>query len=215
MGDTNAQAGFRHVLRLVRARSWIVTAAASFVTFYGLDVVATGAGLLLVASGLLTSIGHWQAVTLWAASNVVWGIGLWSMLLANWELLQRTGASTNVLSKAAHDVVARLTASRRWRCAAANVGYISTELAKETPYYAGAAGAALFSDSISAIDALVFLAGANVGASVYGFTLAHGVRLFARRAANENADLQPERRSDLSIPHAESTPMPALDMDRR
>jgi hypothetical protein len=205
------RSGFRHVSRFVRARSWVATIAASFVTFYGLDLIATGAGLLLVAMGLLAGISHWEALALWAVTNVVWFAGLWSMLLANWELLQRTGASTNILSKAAYDLVGRLTASRRWRRVAANVGYISTELAKEAPYYFGAAGAALFSDSITAVDALVFIVGANVGASIYGFTLAHGMRLFARRVEKEAA----EAGSDLPVSHAEGAPVPAVDVDRR
>jgi hypothetical protein len=186
----SAPFGLGSISRFVRARSWIATVAASFITFYALDIVATGAGLLLAASGLLGGISHWQALALWVATNAVWGVGLWSMMLANWDLLQRTGASTNILSKAAHDLVARATASRRWRCAAAHVGYLSTELAKEAPYYLGAAGAALFSDSISAIDALVFLVGANLGAAAYGFTLAHGVRLFARRAGERQPEME-------------------------
>ena len=192
MGSSTASSSFRQLSRFVRARSWIATVAASFVTFYALDFVATAAGLLLVASGLLAGLSHWHALALWGATNVLWFAGLWSMLLANWELLRRTGASTNILSKAAYDVVGRLTTSRRWRCVAANLGYIGTELAKETPYYFGAAGAALFSDSITAIDALVFLVGANVGASLYGFTLAHGVRLFARKVEAHHADLPPK-----------------------
>jgi hypothetical protein len=181
--------------------------AASFVIFYALDLVATGSGLLLVASGLLAGISHWLAVALFVATNVVWFAGLWSMLLANWELLQRTGASTNILSKAAFDLVGRLTTSGRWRCIAANLGYITTELAKEAPYYVGAAGVALFSDSITAVDALVFIVGANVGASIYGFTLARGMRLFTRRVEKET--------SDLPVAHAESAPVAPLDVDRR
>jgi hypothetical protein len=165
MDGACTHSGFRLISRFVRARSWIATLAASFVTFYALDMVATGAGLLLVASGLLAGISHWQALALWAATNVVWGAGLWSMLLANWELLQRTGASTNILSKAAYDLAARLAVSRRWQCVAANLGYVSTELAKEAPYYVGAAGVALFSDSVTAVDALVFIVGTNIGAS--------------------------------------------------
>ncbi len=204
MRGTGTQSGFRHISRFVRARSWIATVAASFVTFYALDFVATAAGLVLAASGLLAGISHWQAVALWVATNLVWGAGLWSMLLANWELLQRTGASTNILSKVAYDFVVRVTPSRRWRCAAANAGYIGTELAKEAPYYFGAAGVALFSDSVTAIDALVFLVGANMGASIYGFTLAHGVRLFARKVGKENA----------APPHAEGTPAAQADIDR-
>jgi hypothetical protein len=205
MRGTGTQSGFRHISRFVRARSWIATVAASFVTFYALDFVATAAGLLLAASGLLAGIRHWQAVALWVATTLVWGAGLWSMLLANWELLQRTGASTNILSKAAYDLVARLTPSRRWRCVAANMGYIGTELAKEAPYYFGAAGVALFSDSVTAIDALVFLVGANLGASIYGFALAHGVRLFARKVEKDNA---------APPPHAEGTPGAPANMDR-
>jgi hypothetical protein len=211
MDGACTHSGFRLISRFVRARSWIATVAASLVTFYALDIVATSAGLLLVASGLLAGISHWQALALWAATNVVWGAGLWSMLLANWELLQRTGASTNILSKAAYDLAARLAVSRRWQCVAANLGYISTELAKEAPYYVGAAGVALFSDSVTAVDALVFIVGTNIGASIYGFTLAHGMRLFARRVEKENA----ETGSGLPVAHAESAPVPAADIDRR
>ena len=210
MNSISAQSSFRLISRFVRARSWIATVAASFVTFYALDMVATGAGLLLVASGLLAGISHWLALALWVATNVLWGAGLWSMLLANWELLKRTGASTNILSKAAYDLAARLSVSRRWQCVAANVGYISTELAKETPYYVGAAGVALFSDSVTAVDALVFIVGTNIGASIYGFTLAHGMRLFARRVEKENAS-----ESSLPVAHAEGAPVPAADVDRR
>lgn len=166
-----------------RARGWAVTVAASFATTYALDFVATGAGLLVVASQLLNGLDYGAALLLLLASYVAWGAGLWAMLQVNWDLLERTGASTNLLSKAAHDVAARLSSSRRWRRVATDVGYISTELAKEAPYYLGAAGAALFTDSISAIDALVFLAGANIGAAAYEFALARGMRLFVRRAA--------------------------------
>ena len=37
-----------------------------------------------------------------AASYVAWGAGLRLSLRANWALLEQTGTSTNVLSKAAH-----------------------------------------------------------------------------------------------------------------
>ena len=60
----------------------------------------------------------------------------------------------------------------------ANRRGIGMVLAKEAPYYLGAAGAALFTESISAVDAIVFLAGANVGAAAYEFALARGLRLF-------------------------------------
>jgi len=119
-----------------------------------------------------------------AGSYVAWGAGMWANLKANWALLERTGTSTNALSKLAYDLFKRATKSRRWRRVATDAGYAGTELAKETPYYAGAVGAALFSESITANDVIIFLGGANLGAAVYEFALAHGVRFFLRRAAS-------------------------------
>jgi hypothetical protein len=205
MGDRNALSGLRHISRLVHARAWAATIAASIITTYALDFVATSAGLLVVASGWLAGITHWQALGLLFATYLVWGAGLWAMMLANWELLRHTGTSANILSKVAHDLVARLTASPRWRRIAAHVGFMATELAKEAPYYFGAAGAALFSESISAIDAIIFLVGANMGAAAYGFTLAHGVRLFARRVA--------ERQPNAPVPvaDADGASIPAVE----
>jgi hypothetical protein len=97
-------------------------------------------------------------------------------------LLLDTGASTNALSKAAHDLMKLRTASLRSRRFAAAVGYTGTELAKEAPYYAGAFGAVLFTDSVSANDAIIFLGGANLGAALYEYGLARLVRAFLRCA---------------------------------
>ena len=80
-------------------------------------------------------------------------------LQANWTLLEQTGTSTNVLSKAAHDLAGLRTRERARRAAAAAVGYVATEVAKEVPYYAGAFGAAF----------------------------AHRLRLLERRAASSSA----------------------------
>jgi hypothetical protein len=100
-------------------------------------------------------------------------------LRANQALLERTGTSTNALSKAAYDLV-----GRRWesaRAVAAAAGYVVTEIAKEIPYYAGAFGAAVLTDTISSNDALIFLAGANLGAAAYEYGLARVTRAFLRR----------------------------------
>jgi hypothetical protein len=165
------------------ARRWVATAAASFVTAYALDFVATSLGLLVVASGLLSGIGFVEALLLLVASYVFWGGGLWAVIKANWALLQRTGACTNILAKAGHDLAVRLGWSLRGRKVAAYVGNTATELAKEAPYYIGAGGFALFTDSVSAVDAIVFLAGANTGAAIYGFALARGLGYFLARLA--------------------------------
>ena len=92
--------------------------------------------------------------------------------MANWVLLEDTGTSTNVLSKAAYDLVKVRTRSGRACKIAAAAGYVGTELAKEAPYYVGAFGVALLTDSVSTNDALIFLGGANLGAAAYEYGLA-------------------------------------------
>ncbi len=59
-----------------------------------------------------------------------------------------------MLSKAAYDLVTLRTGSVRARRARGRVGYVGTEFAKEAPYYAGAFGAALLTETVSANDAL-------------------------------------------------------------
>ncbi len=173
-----------HRLRGVRgAGRWIITLAATIASTYALDAVATAAGLALAASLLLHDLDHAWVLLFLGGSYVAWGAGMWANLKANWDLLERTGTSTNALSKLAYDLFKRATKSQRWRRVATDAGYVGTELAKETPYYAGAVGAALFSESITANDVIIFLGGANLGAAVYEFALAHGVRFFLRRAA--------------------------------
>ena len=155
---------------------WVVTITATAVSTCALDGVATAAGVLLVASGALRGLQHWQTLVLLAASYAAWGAGLRANLRANWTLLEQTATSTNALSKAAHDLTKLRTASVRARRIAAAAGYLGTELAKEAPYYAGAFGAAVLSDSVSSTDAIVFLAGTNLGAAGYEYGLARVTR---------------------------------------
>ena len=170
----------RAAMELSGTQQWLVAVTATIVSTYALDAVATVAGLALVASGLLSGWDKGLVLSFLAGSYVLWWAGLRVNLEANWHLLERTGTSTNLLSKAAYDVVKRRTASARARRFAADVGYVGSELAKEAPYYAGAFGAALVSDAVSANDALIFLAGANIGAGAYEYGLARGVRAFVR-----------------------------------
>jgi hypothetical protein len=109
-------------------------------------------------------------------SYVAWGLGLRVNLRANLALLARTGTSTNALSKVGYD----LARSPRARRIAAAAGYLGVELAKEVRYYAGAFGAALTTAAISASDALIFLAGANLGAAAYEYGLGRATRAFLR-----------------------------------
>jgi hypothetical protein len=150
----------------------VITLAATAISTYLLDAIATAAGLIFVASHLLRGLDLAFVVLFLAITYVAWGAGLLANLRANWALLEETGMSTNALSKAAHDIAKRRTSSVRIRRIASSIGYTGTEIAKETPYYVGAFGAAVFSDSISSNDALIFLGGANLGAAGYEYGLA-------------------------------------------
>ncbi|MEV0129195.1 guanitoxin biosynthesis pre-guanitoxin forming N-methyltransferase GntF [Dactylosporangium sp. NPDC050688] len=163
------------------ARAWVVSLAATAVSAYALDATATTAGVALVASGVLGDLGHRWAVAVLVASYAVWAWGLRANLRANQALLAATGTSTNVLSKAAHDLARRYGTGPRAARVAAAAGYTATEVAKEVPYYAGAFGAAVLTDPVTATGAVLFLAGANLGAAGYEYGLARLTRTFLRR----------------------------------
>jgi len=123
------------------SKRWLITFAATAVSTYALDAVATAGGLLLIWSRSLDGVDSRFLIAFLAASYVLWGAGLRVNLKANWALLEATGTSTNALSKAAYDLVTSRTKRLRARRIAAGIGYVSTELGKELPYYAGAIGA--------------------------------------------------------------------------
>ena len=164
-----------------RTSAWLVTLLATAASTYVLDGFAIALGALLAASGLLAGADRPLLLGFLVATYVVWAAGLRANLAANSSLLERTGASTNALSKAAHDIARARGAGPRARRRAASAGYVATELAKEVPYYASASGAVLVSDAVSAGDAIVFLAGANLGAAVYEYGLARASRIFLSR----------------------------------
>jgi hypothetical protein len=179
--DVQIHAGGPRASSLSRTKRWIITLAATAISTYTLDAVATTAGVLLAVSQLLHGLDHALVLLFLGGTYVAWWAGLRVTLRANWALLEDTGTSTNVLSKAAYDLVKLRTRSARARRIAAAIGYVGTELAKETPYYAGAFGAALLSDSVSSNDALIFLGGANLGAAAYEYGLARGISAFLHR----------------------------------
>ncbi len=174
-------------LILTKWNRWLVTCAAMAVSTYALDFVASGAGLALVASSLLNGVSLHAAALFLAASYVVWAMGLHTNLGANWALLRHNGTSTNVLSKAAFDLAGKWYWSSRAQRVAADTGYVLTELAKEAPYYAAALSAAAFTDFVSAQEAMIFLAGANLGAAAYEYGLARLVRIYLKRRDSQLA----------------------------
>jgi hypothetical protein len=169
---------------LSNRKRWAVSLLATIASTYALDAVATAAGMSLVISNLLLGLDHLPAILFLASTYVVWGAGLRVNLKMNWLLLENTGTSTNVLSKALYDLVGLKSKSLRARKIAAAVGYIGTEFAKEAPYYLGAFGATLLSDSISAKEAIIFLGGANLGAAVYEYGLARAMRVLLHRSGS-------------------------------
>lgn len=104
--------------------AWMITLAATAASTYALDGVATAAGVLLVASHLLSGLDHPLVLALLAVTYVLWGVAMRANLGANWALLQSTGTSTNVLSKAAFELT-RLRRARTQRVAAA-AGYVAS-----------------------------------------------------------------------------------------
>jgi len=185
-GSPSPGAGRRELGRRELGR-WGVSLVATAASTYALDAAAASAGLLLATSGPLGGPGHSAVLAALVLSYVFWGLALRANLRANWALLEATGTSTNVLSKAGYALVRRRSSSPHAARLAAAVGYAGTELAKEVPYYAGAFGAVVLTDSVTAGDALVFLAGANLGAALYEYGLARltgaflGVRWGRRR----------------------------------
>lgn len=161
--------------------AWTVSLAATVASTWALDASATVAGGALVASGSLAGLDHPWVVVFLVATYTVWAFGLSANLRANGALLAATGTSTNVLSKAAYDVTRRRLAGERPARVAAAVAYTGTEVAKEVPYYTAAFGAAVFTDSITADEALIFLGGANVGAALYEYVLARLTKVVVRR----------------------------------
>ncbi len=169
---------------LSNRKRWAVSLLATIASTYALDAVATATGMTLVFSGLMLGLDHLPAILFLGSTYVVWGAGLRVNLKVNWLLLENTGTSTNVLSKALYDLLRLKSKSIRARRMAAAFGYVGTEFAKEAPYYVGAFGATLLSDSISANEAIIFLGGANLGAAAYEYGLARAVRALLHRSSN-------------------------------
>jgi hypothetical protein len=177
-----------------RHGDWVVTLLAMAASTYALDAFATTGGGALAASGLLTAYDRPLLVVCLIATYVLWAAGLRANLAANWALLTTKGMSTNVLSKAAHDIAHRRHAGPRARRFAASSGYLLTEAAKEVPYYTGAFGTAALSNTITAAHAIVFLAGTNIGAGIYEYGAARATRALLRSGRpSMPAKAEPER----------------------
>lgn len=69
-------------------RGWLVSAAATVTTSYGINLAATGFGLLLVALVSGVGLAHEMVVAAWVASYLVW----WPESLSSGYTLSTTRA---------------------------------------------------------------------------------------------------------------------------
>ena len=169
--------GRRHTRRSSPTRRvnwvrWVITAAATAASALVLDVIASAAGVLLVATRVLDDTSLDVLLAVLASTYGLWAAGLRANVVANGQLLEATGTSTNVLSKLLFDAARRRAWSPRAARAASAAGYVALEATKEIPYYTGAFGSALLIDDVDAAEAIIFLAGTNLGAAVYEVGLA-------------------------------------------
>jgi len=199
-------------------RCWTVTIVATVASTFALDAAATVTGMALAAAHVLRGLSHPVLLGLLAGSYVAWGIGLRANLIANAMLLEQTGASTNALSKAAFDVARRHGGTQSRLRLASAIGYVVAELVKEVPYYAGAFGAAVLTDSVSSADAIIFLAGTNLGAAIYEYGLARLTRPFVAVRAHRvggAACQRSERRPPANTVHHIVTPLVQMTKGER
>jgi len=187
--------------------AWYTTVAATVVSTCALDLVATVSGAVLAASPVFDGMSHAVAIGFLAATYLLWFAALRLNLVANWHLLEQTGTSTNLPSKAMFELARRRSSSPHLPRVASAAAYLATEMAKEAPYYAGAFGTALLSDTVDSTDALVFLAGTNIGASVYEYGVARLSYTFLGRRFREGGPHPPPSQP---APHRDSTPLDGL-----
>jgi hypothetical protein len=166
---------------------WAFIVAATAISTGALEIVATVAGAVLAASHILDGASRAAVLGFLSATYLLWAAGLRVNVIANWRLLEQTGTSTNLLSKVMFELARLRSSSLRAPRMASAAGYVATEMVKEAPYYAGAFGAAMLSDTITSTDALVFLAGTNVGAAAYEYGVARLSRTFLDRRSQRNA----------------------------
>lgn len=162
---------------------WVVTLGATGVSMVVLDVVATVVGAILVASNLFDGTSQGVVIGFLAVTYLLWAAGLRANVVANWGLLEQTGTSTNLPSKVMFELVRCRASTPTAPRVASAIGYVGTEIAKEAPYYAGAFGTALVSDAVTSLDALVFIAGTNIGAGAYEYGVARLSRVVLDRRA--------------------------------
>ena len=161
-------------------RRWGITFAATAISTYALDAVATAAGVLLAASHLLRGVDHALLLGFLTGSYVLWAAGLAGQPRGELEAARGDGneyqraVQGRLRPGEAQDIQCPRTAARgRDRLRSHRACQGGAVLRRR-------AGAALLSDTVTSSDALIFLAGANLGAAAYEYGLARMTRVFLR-----------------------------------
>jgi hypothetical protein len=177
---------------------WLTVIATTIASTCALEIVATATGALLAASHMFNGASDVVLLAFLVGSYALWAAGMRANVIANWRLLEQTGINTNVFSKLMFEIVRRRSGGRRAERAASAAGYVGTEIAKEAPYYAGAFGSALVSDTITSTHALVFLAGTNIGAAVYEYSVARLSNVVLERRSSRSSNPGPRHATTIA-----------------
>ena len=86
---------------------WVVTVVATGISVISLDLMATAVGVMVVTSHVLDGVTHELAIGLLAVTYLLWAGALGKNVVANWRLLELTGACTNLPSKVMFEVARR------------------------------------------------------------------------------------------------------------
>src|SRR5262245_30206779 len=92
---------------------WLGVAAAAVASTIALDVTATATGTALALSPALDDSSPVALYGVLVATYALWGVALRSNVVANSNLLEHTGVSTNLVSKLLYELLRYRSSERR------------------------------------------------------------------------------------------------------
>ena len=178
------ESGISAELVKTKLEKWGITVGAFVASTSVIDYMAfmTGTAAVIVdkaAEHPIDNVNTAGMLALLAGTYLTWGAGMRKNIKQNWELLEHEGWSTNAPSKAMHDLAESKGYSEKWQKRLTGAGYVATEAVKELPWWVGA-GLAEYTDLLSFKESLLFIAGANIGATLYEYGAAYGTEAYLR-----------------------------------
>lgn len=178
------------------AQEVALTGGMNILTYLASLAPSIAGGAAAVALNPLSQVDTKTAAGFLAISYGFWGAGLYKSCKANLRQLESTGTSTSILSKSLYDMSKQLTPNAFLQAAASYFGFTLIQALEEIPFYAasfpGPVGESIsqiphvpelpfvpsapdvisrFSDANSRNNEFAFLAGANMGAAAWAYTL--------------------------------------------